>query len=261
MNSSYLIKNAKIVLETKVLQGDLLVLNGIISKIEASIVNDTVPNIDAKNEYLCPGLFEMHIHGQNGYSFEDIQNEETGQDIIDIHNSLASKGINTYLPTFSCQEDKILLALKFFKKYNLFEYSIPGIYIEGPFINKEKRGGLAEKTISSFSIKELESLWNKMEGKIKIMTFAPEFENSGVMADFLLNRNAIPSVGHTNGKLEDFQKLIENRNESDFSMTHLYNAMTHFSHRFLGMSFAPFKYEKIFFELITDGIHINPEII
>ena len=50
--NSYLIKNAKIVNEGTTFLGDLLIKNGLISKIDKSISDNTVPTIDAEGKYL-----------------------------------------------------------------------------------------------------------------------------------------------------------------------------------------------------------------
>ncbi|MDG1535253.1 MAG: dihydroorotase, partial [Schleiferiaceae bacterium] len=61
---SYLIKNARIVNEGKVIEGDLLVENGRISKIDRSIgpKNGNVTIIDADGKFLLPGIIDDQVH-------------------------------------------------------------------------------------------------------------------------------------------------------------------------------------------------------
>ena len=64
MLKSYLIKNARIVNEGKVIEGDLLVENGRISKIDRSIgpKNGNVTIIDADGKFLLPGIIDDQVH-------------------------------------------------------------------------------------------------------------------------------------------------------------------------------------------------------
>jgi len=60
--NSYLIKNANIVNEGTTFLGDVLIENGIIKKISASISTNSIPVIDAKGHYLIPGLIDDQVH-------------------------------------------------------------------------------------------------------------------------------------------------------------------------------------------------------
>ena len=64
MLKSYLIKNARIVNEGEIFEGDLLVENGRISKIDTSIgpKNANVKVIDAEGKYLIPGVIDDQVH-------------------------------------------------------------------------------------------------------------------------------------------------------------------------------------------------------
>ena len=60
--NSYLIKNANIVNEGTTFLGDVLIENGIIKKISASISTNSIPVIDAKGHHLIPGLIDDQVH-------------------------------------------------------------------------------------------------------------------------------------------------------------------------------------------------------
>ena len=255
----YLIKRAKIVLKDEVLYGDLLVEEGKISNFCENISAD-YPEFDAKGNFLCPGLFEIHIHGQGGISFEDLEDKENGTEILQIHQSLQSNGVNTYLPTFTCTEDKISLCMKFFNEFGLFDYYIPGIYIEGPYISPEKKGALPLSSIKNpiDDYEYIEHLWNRFEKRIKILTFAPELKGIEKVIEFMLKNGIIPSIGHSNGTYKDCQKFLH---IEKLNMTHLFNAMTQLTHRGTGIAMTPFLNQEVFFEIITDGIHLDDSIV
>ena len=60
--NTYLIKNATIVNEGASFLSDILIENGFIKKISASIALDGIPVIDAEGKYLIPGLIDDQVH-------------------------------------------------------------------------------------------------------------------------------------------------------------------------------------------------------
>ncbi len=66
MTNSLLIKNAQIVSDTNIIQSDILIINGVIEKIEQPIkeYNENTRIIDAKNQYVFPGAIDAHVHFQ-----------------------------------------------------------------------------------------------------------------------------------------------------------------------------------------------------
>ncbi|CAI8415488.1 MAG: Dihydroorotase [Cryomorphaceae bacterium] len=64
MSKSYLIKNARIVNEGTVFEGDVLIENGRIAKIDNSIgpKNGNVNIIDAEGKFLLPGIIDDQVH-------------------------------------------------------------------------------------------------------------------------------------------------------------------------------------------------------
>ena len=63
-----LFKNAKIILENEILNGDLLTADGKIVAIGDHIENTQATVIDCKGGYLSPGFADIHVHGGGGYS-------------------------------------------------------------------------------------------------------------------------------------------------------------------------------------------------
>ena len=64
MSKSYLIKNARIVNEGKIIEGDVLIEAGRIAKIDSSIgpKSANVNVIDAEGKYLIPGIIDDQVH-------------------------------------------------------------------------------------------------------------------------------------------------------------------------------------------------------
>ena len=58
----YLIKNAKIVNEGSITEGDVLIDNQIIQQIGSKLSDDKAIVIDAKGKYLLPGVIDDQVH-------------------------------------------------------------------------------------------------------------------------------------------------------------------------------------------------------
>ena len=59
---SYLLKNARIVNEGKIVDGDLLITNGRIEKIGTNLSSSSAELIDAKGKFLLPGAIDDQVH-------------------------------------------------------------------------------------------------------------------------------------------------------------------------------------------------------
>ncbi len=70
-----IIRNGNLVLQDKVVKGDILIENGMIASIEENIPANGEKEIDAAGKFVFPGLIDMHVHlREPGYEYkEDIE--------------------------------------------------------------------------------------------------------------------------------------------------------------------------------------------
>jgi len=249
-----IIKNGKIILPDKVVEDHYLrIENGFIKEISKNYdahKNDEI--IDAGNNYISPGFFDTHIHGAGSSGFETPD-----QDLFaGLCNFLLENGVTTFLPTILCNEDYIKTLVRNINANPKFKKRIPGIYIEGPFVNPDMKGGINPKYIMKPDIEYLKRIIDLSEGLLKIMTIAPELEGIDTIIDFLLDHNIIPSFGHSNTSLDN--ALLKNRVKN---ITHLFNAMSGISHKDPGLAALPFINRNIFVEVNGDGVHLDNKII
>lgn len=71
----FVIKNVKIVLETKTINlGYLLIRDGVIAEVGEQPVPETLAalqTLDGKGMFLCPGFVDLHTHGGGDHDFMD----------------------------------------------------------------------------------------------------------------------------------------------------------------------------------------------
>lgn len=250
-----LIKNVKIIFPDSINEGSVLLKEG---KIHNIFLNDTNPNyqgeiLDGENLYLSPGFIDVHIHGANGCDTMD----STSESIKEISKTILKHGVTSFLPTtMTCSKEDIRNALKnisYVMKEKITENNILGVHLEGPFISKNKIGAQNPKYLLNPSIENFKEICGDYEDIIKIVTLAPEVEGAKDLVKYLVEKNIVVSIGHTNATYEEAIDSIKN---GISHATHLFNAMTPLNHRDPGTVGAILN-SPITAECILDGIHIH----
>ncbi|KLO23019.1 MULTISPECIES: N-acetylglucosamine-6-phosphate deacetylase [unclassified Marinitoga] len=203
-----------------------------------------------KKEYeyiLMPGFVDTHTHGYKGI---DTMNSSIS-DIRKWAELNFSHGITKFFPTTVSASIETLKRIT-----NKFSpvLSAAGIHLEGPFINKTKKGAQNEKFIHS---PEIDIIDNIISEKVKLITMAPESKNFFLIADYLKNKSIIISLGHSNADYITFKKAILHGINR---ITHFPNALKTIHHREIGGVGAGLL-ENFKIELIVDNIHTSEEFI
>lgn len=244
--------NGKILLENQILENKVLVFDKKIVDI-----TDTVPAdcevIDAEGRYVCPGLIDIHIHGNMGKDTMD-GNEEA---VTTIAKSIKRHGVTSFLPTtMTMGEEEIYKSLDVIESLmnkELDGAEVLGAHLEGPFINSKYKGAQSDKFIQVPNFSFIENYIDV----IKIISYAPEVDDSLNFTKEVKNKTDITlSIAHTNATYEEAKLAIK---LGASSVTHLFNAMTPLNHREPGVVGAAFTSD-VFCEIICDNIHVNPQL-
>ncbi len=217
--------------------------------------------LNAGECYAIPGLTDIHFHGCGGYDFCDGEVEA----IHKIASFQAKCGVTGMIPaTMTLDEESLLkicrAASSFHKAQDMGKYqqdaTFWGIYLEGPFISKEKKGAQNGQYIRKPDKKLYDAICQESGRLIKLVTIAPEEE--GAM-EFIrdIKKEVIVSIGHTKADYNTALAAFEN---GAGHVTHLYNAMEPFSHRQPGVTGAAAD-SGASVELICDGIHVHPAMV
>jgi len=215
---------------------------------------------DLEGTYAVPGFIDTHIHGAGGFDSSTVEEEK--DDFKLMCKTLASHGVTSFFPTIiSLPTDKMLSAITTFSNLIGREYpgaSPDGLRLEGPYINKIKKGSQNEDFIRPIDLGEMKELIATGKRNIKIVTFAPELDNSIKLIELLRENNIIPSMGHTMADEDVVIKAIE---AGATHCTHLYNGMPVLHHRSVGIAGVALTDDRMFVEIILDGYHIHPRMI
>ncbi len=207
--------------------------------------------IDLNGKYIIPGLIDIHTHGAVG--------TDTGSKDFDFkkwQNYLYSYGVTTFFPTTASMHMKDLRTV--YKALGEND-EIIGINLEGPYINKEKRGAHDAATLRPASMDEFDELYALSNGKIKLTTIAPEIDGNTEFIKNVTEKYGITvSLGHSVSDFETAKKAIDCGARQ---LTHTFNAMNQMLHRSPGLIGAAVLNENVNCEIISDGIHVDPAMV
>ncbi|MFT8393571.1 MAG: N-acetylglucosamine-6-phosphate deacetylase [Liquorilactobacillus ghanensis] len=215
-------------------------------------VSEDQQDFDLAGATVVPGFIDVHSHG--GYGFDAMDGDPN--QIDQMVEQMIHEGITSYFATTMTQShENIAKAMVGIKQAAAKNPVIQGIHLEGPFISTAFKGAQPEKYIQAPDI-ELFNHWNELAGHlVKLVTFAPENENTAEFENYCLQHGIVPSIGHSNAKRED---LLHSKASH---VTHLYNAQREFKHRQPGVTGHALLEDNIYCEMIADGFHVCPDMI
>ena len=249
--------NGSIVLPNRILENKILLFDEKIIDVCDSLPQDSenLEVIDAKGNYICPGLIDIHIHGNVGHDFMMANTDE----IIKIEKAIASNGVTGYLATtMTMSKEDIYSALDRIKTHKNEGHTkgakLIGVHLEGPFINEAYKGAQDPNYIIApyyDFIKDYKDL-------IKVITYAPEKDTNLEFTKYISkNTDIVLSMGHTNATYNQARNAIENGAKH---VTHLFNAMTPLNHRDPGVVGSALINSDVKCELIADTIHVDKDL-
>ncbi len=252
-----IITNAKIFDENgKFKDADLILQDGKIAQIAPIGSLGEKATLDAQGKYVLPGFIDIHIHGCAGSDFCDAEE----QAVETMAAYLCSVGVTSFCgTTMSYDEDTLAKVMDNSNKFvnvHTGKAVHRGVNMEGPFINKAKKGAQSEKNIYSPDIGMFERLYERSGKTIKLVDIAPEEENA---IEFIsaASKKCRVSIAHTGANYDESSAAFEH---GASHVTHLYNAMPPHSHREPGVIGAAFD-NASYVEIISDGIHLHPSIV
>ncbi|MEG0592698.1 MAG: N-acetylglucosamine-6-phosphate deacetylase [Coprobacillus sp.] len=213
------------------------------------VVYDEV--VDAKGNYIVPGLIETHTHGIMGYDF----NTCTIDELKKIEEASLKEGTTAFMASLTCESyEDILNLLSLYQSADI--PNMVGVHMEGPFLNVMNKGVMKEEYIQAPSLNKFNE-YIKHCDKIKSMTIAPDVEGALDLISYGNNIGITMNIGHTSANAS---QVVEAQQFGAKGITHLYNAMSQHLHRDPGVVTGAI-ISDLMCELIVDGFHIHEDVI
>ena len=214
---------------------------------------DTV--VDVRGRYVMPGFIDVHLHGACGHDVCDA----TPEAIAAIAEAKLAEGCTTFLPTTLTVANRTLKAaaraVAAYREDARFA-KVPGLHLEGPFINPACCGAQNPAFVRAPSIREVMGI--AALAPVKMVSFAPEMRGGAAFAAACRANGIVPSCGHSGAT---FAQLRPAYGKGLRHMTHFCNQMTRLHHREIGLVGAGFLVDDLNTEIIGDRIHLCDDML
>ena len=201
---------------------------------------------------ILPGFIDIHCHGAYGFDTNDADPEglrKWAKGIVD-------EGVTSFLATTLTQSEEVLTnAVSNVAKVVEEGYEgaeILGIHFEGPYLNKAHKGAQPEEYCVKPNIEQFKRYQKAAHGLIKYITMAVENDEDYTLTKYCSQNNVVVSIGHSNAT---YEQAVQAYAHGARSMTHVYNAMTPFTHRANGLVGGALRIRNMYGEIICDGNH------
>ena len=204
------------------------------------------------DNYLVPSFIDLQIYGAAGHL---LSVHPTAATLATIYEYCKAGGAHYFQPTVATNSYNVLYrCIDAVKDYrNSGGKGVHGLHVEGPWINKIKRGAHVEAFIHSPTIEQATALLEYGKGVITMITLAPEVCSNEVI-DLIHSYNVIVSAGHSNAT---FAEATAAFNNGISAATHLYNAMSPLHHRQPGIVGAIMVHNAVTSSIVPDGFHVD----
>jgi len=247
------LRDGTVVLPNRTIErGTILIEDGYISSIGDRDVAGA-ESIDLGGMTILPGFIDVHIHGAIGVDVMDA----TPQALQDVSKYLTTQGVTGWLPTFvpASDENYASAVEAIAESMNGSGARILGVHYEGPFVNSLQCGALHKEHFKTYSGPEDLERLRLPEDAIRMITLAPEIGGGVELVRELKRQGWVISIGHTRA---DLKILDEACASGARHMTHFMNAMPPLHHRAPGPIAWGLAREDVTFDVIADGIHLDP---
>ena len=201
---------------------------------------------------ILPGFIDIHCHGADGFDTNDANPEG----LRTWAKGIVDEGVTSFLATTLTQSEEVLTnAVSNVAKVVEEGYEgaeILGIHFEGPYLNKAHKGAQPEEYCVKPNIEQFKRYQKAAHGLIKYITMAVENDEDYALTKYCSQNNVVVSIGHSNAT---YEQAVQAYAHGARSMTHVYNAMTPFTHRANGLVGGALRIRNMYGEIICDGNH------
>ena len=248
-----LFKNANLFVDGQFQHGSFRVENGKFTEILNAV--PTEDGVDLENQYVIPGLIDVHNHGNSGADFSDGDYDG----LVKMARYLAQNGVTGFAPAsmtlpYDVLETAYRTAVQLRNEQPTGCARLLGIQMEGPFFSEKKKGAQNGAYLKNPDFGAFKRLYDVSEGLIRIADVAAELPGA-VEFTKLASKLCTVSIAHTDCTYEEASAVFD---AGASHLTHLYNAMPGIHHRKPGVIPAAVENEQVSAELISDGQHVHP---
>ena len=214
--------------------------------------------LDLGGDFLVPGFVDVHIHAFRGH--DTMDGEEA---VRAMSRDLAELGVAAFCPTtMSASPEETKNALRGIRQImdrpEENGARILGAHMEAPFLREERAGAQRKEFFRDPSWEDFLWMTDGHPEIVSLITLAPERAGS---EDFIRKAAAAGihvSIGHTSADAETVHAAADWGADH---VTHTFNAQTPVHHRKPGVPGAAMTDDRLYCEMICDGVHLHRDIV
>lgn len=231
-------------------QGGVIISLDFLSEIPSDLTcYDQV--IDLSGDYLAPGMIDIQLNGGYSKYFSLMPELDTLSEMTQASLEFGTPFF--YATLISSPLDVVHCAIDVVRTAMRTNPYLLGMHLEGPFLNPVRKGAHNASLLHRPSDVELLEVLEHGKDVIKLITIAPEMLTREQIELIQLSGIKV-SLGHSEVGYEEAMELFD---QGVNIVTHLYNAMSAFSHRAPGLVGAALLHPDVYTPLILDGRHCH----
>lgn len=224
----------------------------------------TIREVDAVNSevWIAPALIDIQVNGFAGFDLNVAT--VTPEDISAMVRALWRVGTGFLCPTvvtgsFEGIGNSLRAILKACEVDSRVAHAVLGIHLEGPYISAEDgpRGAHPLEHVREPDWDEFQRWQDIAEGKITIVTLAPEKKGAIPFIEKLVANGVTVALGHTAAAADDIRAAID---AGARLSTHLGNGAHALIRRHPNYIWEQLGADELWASLIVDGHHLPPPV-
>ncbi len=234
-------------------------LKGVITEVGPALSQKTGEDtLDLNGDFLLPGFVDVHTHAFMG--MDVMAGEEA---VRHMSRELKKVGVAAFLPTtMSASIEDTKTAVQgidaAMKRPEPKGSIVLGAHMEAPFLSAHRCGAQVAAHFLPPSMKAWLDMTGEFASAVRIITLAPELNGAEGWIRHIASQGIVVSIGHTDATCEQTHQAAD---WGATHVTHLFNAQTPLNHREPGVPGAALTDDRLYVEVICDGIHLHPDTI
>lgn len=203
---------------------------------------------------VAPGFVDVHSHGGGGASFV-TEDPDQARQVLAAHRRRGTTTMVASLVTGTPADLKRQIATL---ATLVDSGELAGIHLEGPWLAEQYKGAHPVELLADPVPDEVDALLAAGRGAVRMVTIAPERSQALESIALMRAADVVAAIGHT---AVDYDTCVAAIDAGATGATHLFNAMAPLRHREPGPILALWRDQRVYLELIADGVHVRPELV
>ncbi len=235
----------RLLVDGELVPGVAIVEGGQIARVLRRPRRAELPERVLEAEIVAPGFVDLQLNGAFG-----VDVATGGAEALRIlRRRLPETGVTAFVATLLSSTDEVIVRVAADVETVATEEGgarLLGLHLEGPLLSP-RRAGVHPRAVIEAA--------RAVASPARIVTLAPERPGALDVIRELGARGVVVSLGHTDATHEE---LVAGADAGATMVTHLFNAMSPFSHRAPGAVGAALVDDRLTVGLIADGVHVHP---